>query len=81
MVNTEHSMHKLAMMATNLRSTVEVTKYAIPYLLKSLGNIVNISSSLGLVASYTNIVYSMTKAGMNHFTKCLAFDLAQRLYR
>lgn len=67
------------MMATNLRGAVEVTKYAIPYLSKSLGNIVNISNSLGLISSYANIAYSMTKAALNHFTKCLAIDLAQRL--
>lgn len=67
------------MMATNLRGAVEVTKYATPYLTESLGNIVNISSSLALVASYDNIAYSMTKAALNHFTKCLAIDWAPRL--
>lgn len=67
-----------AMHATNLRGTIEVTKYAIPYLTESLGNIVNISSCLGLVASHNSIAYSMTKAGMNHFTKCLAIGLAKR---
>lgn len=53
-----------------------MAKYSIPHLTESLGNIVNVSSCLGLVASYTTIAYSMTKAGLNHFTKCLAIDLA-----
>lgn len=55
---------------------IAVAKYSIPHLTESLGNIVNVSSCLGVVASYTTIAYSMTKAGLNHFTKCLAIGLA-----
>lgn len=68
----------VGMMAINLRAAIEVTKYAIPYLTESLGNVVNVSSGLGLIASYANIAYSMTKTGLNHFTKCLALDLAPK---
>lgn len=65
-------------MVSIVRGTIELTKYAIPHLTDSLGNIVNISSCTGLVSSHSAIGYSMTKAALNHFTKCLAIDMAKR---
>lgn len=36
-----------AMMANNVRGAVELTKYAMPHLIASKGNIINVSSALG----------------------------------
>ncbi|XP_050353617.1 3-oxoacyl-[acyl-carrier-protein] reductase FabG-like [Nymphalis io] len=62
---------------TNLRAIIKLTTLAIPYLIKTKGNIVNISSVSGQKA--TNIVfgpYGLTKAGLNFFTNCAALELA-----
>ena len=40
------------------------------------GRIVNISSQAGTVALRTESIYCMTKAAINHLTRCLAFELA-----
>jgi NAD(P)-dependent dehydrogenase (short-subunit alcohol dehydrogenase family) len=40
------------------------------------GRIVNISSQAGTVALRTESVYCMTKAAINHLTRCLAFEWA-----
>lgn len=66
------------MMATNIRSAVELTKLAMPYLIVTKGNIANVSSAAGLIAAENAIAYSMTKAAMNHFTKCLAIGYAEQ---
>jgi NAD(P)-dependent dehydrogenase (short-subunit alcohol dehydrogenase family) len=40
------------------------------------GRIVNISSQAGTVALRTESIYCMTKAAINHLTRCLAFEWA-----
>lgn len=64
------------MTTTMLRAVVELTKLAVPYLIETKGNIVNVSSCVGIISVENCIVYSMIKAAINYFTKCLALDLA-----
>ena len=56
----------------NMKGNFLITKYALPYLRKSNGNIVFISSGIGINADPTCPAYCMTKAGINMFVKCLA---------
>lgn len=67
-----------AQMATNLRSIFELTKLAIPCLFETKGNIINVSSVFGTRPYPESIAYSMSKAALDHFTKCLALDLASK---
>lgn len=67
-----------AMMATNVRAVFELTKFAIPHLTETKGNIVNVSSVAGIRAFPFCIVYCMTKATLDQFTKCLAVGLASK---
>lgn len=67
-----------AMMATNLRAVVELTHLAIPHLIESKGNIVNISSVASKITLPFFIGYSMSKAALDQFTKCVAIDLASK---
>lgn len=62
-------------MNTNLRSAVVLTHLAVPYLKLTKGNIVNVSSIVGSMASPNFLAYSMSKAALNHFTKCIAIEL------
>ncbi|XP_063378659.1 3-oxoacyl-[acyl-carrier-protein] reductase FabG-like [Cydia fagiglandana] len=65
------------LMNTNLRSMVYLTHLAAPYLIKTKGNVVNNSSiaALRVVGEFEG-PYSVTKAGVSHFTRCVALDLA-----
>ena len=66
---------------TNLASTVRFVKQAAPYLEKSNGNIVIISSTAGryvLSPSQLLSVYGASKAGLNHFTRAVAPELGPK---
>ena len=56
----------------NLKGYFLVTKHALPKLRKSKGNIVFVSSGIGINADPTCPIYCMTKSGINMFAKCLA---------
>jgi len=62
----------------NLRSVVTLTQMALPYLMESKGNIVNVSSvaSLKVYPEYT--YYSMSKAAFDYFTRSLAVELGPK---
>lgn len=60
----------------NLKAPVLLTSQATPYLIESKGNIVNISSIRSSRPSHRRILYSVSKAGLEMFTKCVALDLA-----
>ncbi|KAJ8721919.1 hypothetical protein PYW08_004321 [Mythimna loreyi] len=65
-------------MSTNLRSVVYLTHLAAPHLVKTKGNIVNISSVAGLrVLAKDTFSYSTSKAGLDHFTRAVAQELAE----
>ncbi|GJQ81178.1 hypothetical protein Trydic_g23349 [Trypoxylus dichotomus] len=66
---------------TNVRSVYVLTNLAIPYLTKSKGNIVNISSVAGLRTFSTGSAYCMSKAALDHFTRCAALELAPKKVR
>jgi NAD(P)-dependent dehydrogenase (short-subunit alcohol dehydrogenase family) len=61
---------------TNLRSTFLCSKYAIPHLRKTKGNIINISSMVGLVGQPNAGAYSATKGGQISMSKGMAIDFA-----
>ncbi|XP_021208294.1 uncharacterized oxidoreductase TM_0325 [Bombyx mori] len=64
-------------MNTNLRASVLITNVAIPHLIKTRGNIINVSSVAADCTSITNFVsYRVSKAALNHFTRCIALELA-----
>jgi NAD(P)-dependent dehydrogenase (short-subunit alcohol dehydrogenase family) len=63
-------------MNTNVRSVFHLTQLATPHLIKTKGNIVNISSVAGLRAFSGFSVYCMSKAAIDQFTRCLALELA-----
>lgn len=65
-------------MEVNVRSVLQLTKLALPYLEESKGNIVNTSSILGSIAVPTGISYAMSKAAIDHFTRCAALELAPK---
>lgn len=74
-----HSMDQFdKVMEINVRATYQLTMQAVPHLLKSKGNIVNVSSVAG-IRSFPNIsVYCMSKAALDQFTKCIALELAAK---
>lgn len=61
---------------TNLRSMFLCSKYAIPHLRKTKGNIINISSMVGLVGQPNAGAYSATKGGQVAMSKGMAIDFA-----
>lgn len=66
---------------TNVYSVITITKLCVPYLEKTRGNIVNVSSIYGLQACQNMLSYSMSKAALDQFTKCCALDLAPKRIR
>lgn len=62
---------------TNLYSTFLCSKYAIPHLKKTKGNIIHISSMVGLVGQPNAGAYSATKGGQIAMAKNMAIDLAK----
>jgi len=66
------------LMDVNVRSVIALTKLAAPHLIQSKGNIVNISSDVGVKAVAWSMFYAITKAALNHFTKCLALELGPK---
>lgn len=67
-----------SVMGTNVRGTVLLTQLAVPYLIVSKGNIVNVSSVVGLRAFEGILAYSMSKAALDQFTRCAALELASK---
>jgi NAD(P)-dependent dehydrogenase (short-subunit alcohol dehydrogenase family) len=68
-------------MNLNVRSVFHLTQLAIPHLIKTQGNIVNISSVVGIRAMAGFAAYCMSKAALDHFTRCLALELALKNVR
>uniref|UniRef100_A0A146LMH6 3-oxoacyl-[acyl-carrier-protein] reductase FabG n=1 Tax=Lygus hesperus TaxID=30085 RepID=A0A146LMH6_LYGHE len=65
----------------NVRAVYHLTMLATPYLVKSKGNIVNVSSVLGLRSSAGVLAYTMSKSTVDQFTKCVALELAPKKVR
>lgn len=64
-------------MNTNVRSVLALTQLAVSHLEKTKGNIVNVSSVAGSIPVTTALAYCTSKAALNHFTRCVALDLAK----
>jgi len=62
----------------NVRSLIALTQLAVPHLIKTKGNIINNSSGAGLKAIAWSIYYAVSKAAVDHFSKCLALDLGPK---
>ena len=64
-------------MSTNLRSVVYLTHLAAPHLVKTKGNIINISSIAAFkVVGPGTFSYNASKAALDHFTRSIAQELA-----
>ncbi|XP_063539257.1 uncharacterized oxidoreductase TM_0325-like [Cydia strobilella] len=65
-------------MKTNVRAAIHLTTLAAPHLIKTKGNIINTGSTSALrvptLLSLTS--YSVSKAALDHFTRCAALELA-----
>ncbi len=68
---TEPDLH--VVLNRNLLTTVNMCRAVVPIMMKrGYGKIVNIASVVAFFARDREIVYSTAKAGVVHFTKCLA---------
>lgn len=63
-------------MSTNLRSVYQLTMLATPHLIKTKGCVVNISCISSTKPSTMALAYNVSKAALDHFTKCVALELA-----
>ncbi|XP_063544376.1 3-oxoacyl-[acyl-carrier-protein] reductase FabG-like [Cydia strobilella] len=65
-------------MKTNVRAVIHLTSLAAPYLAKTKGNIVNVSSAAAFRPSKlpTSAPYYVSKAALDHFSRCAALELA-----
>ena len=66
------------MIHTNLRSQFYLSLILVPELLKTKGNIVNTSSICGMRSFPNTLAYNISKAGVDHFTRCVALELGDR---
>lgn len=67
------------MIDTNLKSVFFVTKYALPHLRATHGNIINIASVLGLVGAPGSSVYCASKAAIINLTRAHALEFAPHI--
>jgi NAD(P)-dependent dehydrogenase (short-subunit alcohol dehydrogenase family) len=65
-------------MGTNVRSVYHLTMLATPHLVKTKGNIVNVSSVAGTRSFPGLVAYCVSKAAVDQFTKCVALELAAK---
>ncbi|XP_054167699.1 uncharacterized oxidoreductase MexAM1_META1p0182-like [Oppia nitens] len=65
-------------MQTNLNSVVYLTHKCVPYLAKTRGNIINISSVGSKIPSSRFSPYHISKAALDMFTKCMAAELGPK---
>nr|XP_026690363.1 uncharacterized protein LOC100177165 isoform X2 [Ciona intestinalis] len=64
------------MLNVNFRSVFQLSKLALPNLIKSKGNIINVSSVNGLRSFPGSLSYGVSKAALDQFTRCTALDYA-----
>lgn len=66
------------MMNINLRSVFHLMKLTVPHLERSRGNVVNVSSVTGPRSFPGVLAYCVSKAGLDHLTRCAALELAAK---
>lgn len=68
-------------MNINVRAVFYLTQLCVPHLIKTKGNIVNVSSING-IRSFPNVLaYNMSKSALDQFTRCVALELASKQIR
>lgn len=67
-----------AMMNVNLRAVFQTMQIAAPHLIKTKGNVVNISSVTGLRSFPGVLAYCVSKAALDQLTRCSALELAPK---
>ena len=67
-----------AMMSVNLRAVFHLMQLVTPHLIKTKGNIVNVSSVTGLRSFPGVLAYCVSKAGVDQLTRCAALELAPK---
>ncbi|XP_014205547.1 uncharacterized protein LOC106637320 [Copidosoma floridanum] len=65
----------------NVRSIYHLTMLAVPHLINTKGNIVNVSSVTGLRAFPGVLSYCMSKSAIDQLTRCVALELAGKQVR
>lgn len=65
-------------MSTNVRSLYQLTMLATPELIKTKGNIVNVSSVCGLRSFPGVLAYNVSKSAVDQLTRCVALELAPK---
>lgn len=66
---------------TNVRSVYYLTSLAVPHLIKTQGNVVNVSSVNGMRSFPGVLAYCMSKSAIDQFTRCTALELASKQVR
>ncbi len=66
------------MIGINLSGPFYMSRAAMPHLLRTRGNIVNIASTAALVGQVCNTPYCASKGGLNLLTKALAVEFAKQ---
>jgi NAD(P)-dependent dehydrogenase (short-subunit alcohol dehydrogenase family) len=64
------------MMAVNLRAPFRLMREVAPHLTARKGSIVNVSSVNGLRSFPGVLAYNVSKAGVDHLTRCVAIEMA-----
>lgn len=68
-------------MNTNVRSMYHLTMLAVPHLIKTEGNIVNVSSVNGIRSFPGVLAYNISKTAVDQLTRCVALELATKNVR
>ncbi|XP_026497513.2 uncharacterized oxidoreductase TM_0325-like [Vanessa tameamea] len=63
-------------MSTNMRAVYHLTMLCVPHLSASKGSIINVSSIVSSKANTIYLPYNISKAALDHFTRCVALELA-----
>lgn len=66
------------MMNINVTSIFHITQLALPFLIERKGNVVSVSSVAGLRSFPGVLAYSVSKAALDQFTRCVAMELAPK---
>jgi NAD(P)-dependent dehydrogenase (short-subunit alcohol dehydrogenase family) len=66
------------MLNVNVRGPFYLIQRALPYLIESKGNIVNVSSVTGIRAFPGILAYCASKAALDQLTHCVALEVASR---
>lgn len=66
------------MFAINCRAPIELTKLSAPYLEKTKGNVVNVSSIAAFLPVSCATSYCVIKSALDMFTKCASLEFASK---